>query len=168
LAAFAATSALFLASPGSAQTFSTYEFTGNCEDCSPANTPATATLILKDYQPGTAVAAGNLVQFTYGSNIISWDTSHDSVGTTTGFTLSGTLGGSEGAYEFGIRQSMTGGDFLFFTQTSGYFNLSILPPAQGGGDGTPPDGTGFDYGMLGTWTLVADATGAVPNQRPGP
>lgn len=150
LAALTLTSALFLAAPGSAQTFSTYQFIGNCEDCSPANTPAIATLVLKDYHPGAQLTTSNLVSFTYDSNIVSWDSQSPDLGATLQLELYGSLGTATASYDVSYHQLTSNGDGLTFTTTVTGFNYDLVRI-------TAPPG-GLDHGT-GTWTLVSGDPG---------
>ena len=70
-------------------TFITYGWTGTCLDCAQDPTPASATLTLKNYTPGTAVLGSNFVSFHYISPLFDETTPVESF-------ISGTLPGAPG------------------------------------------------------------------------
>jgi len=149
-----ALSALFFASPVAAQSNTlTYLFTGNCEDCNPANTPATATLVLKDYQPGTQLSTSNLVSFTYDSNIVVWDSQNLGTDYAVELGLAGSLGTSSGSYDVYLHELTFTGSGVDFTTTQASFNYASIIFF-----GVPG---GLDHGT-GTWTLVSGNPGPVP------
>lgn len=147
---FAALPALFLAWPASAQTYLTYQFTGNCEDCNPASTPAIAVLVLQDYRPGDELTTSNLVSFTYQSNLVTWPPQN--IGDILDLGLSGQLGTSTGTYDVSFNERGLFGDGLIFTTGHDSFNYDVVNV-----QGVPG---GLDHGT-GTWTLVSGAP-AVP------
>ncbi len=59
----------FLAGLSHASTITTFDFTGDCTDCTGQ---ATATLVLQNYTLGDPLETSNFVSFSYSSNLISF------------------------------------------------------------------------------------------------
>ena len=102
----------------------TFTFSGQCADCTGYGT---GTLQVQDYSLGTSLTDANLVDFTYSSNLTSFDInpvnddgllSHDS--------LSGSITTAPGYYSIDVAQN-----FLIFTTaeftsgTDGTWNATV-------------------------------------------
>lgn len=115
-------------------TFSTYGWTGICLDCAQGPTPASATLTLQNYTPGTDVFGFNFVSFHYMSELLDKTTAVESA-------ISGTLPGAPGgpavfdlqwggASDFNEFRTSANGQWDFFvgginqdTGTNGAFSV---------------------------------------------
>lgn len=92
--------ALSVAAPAAA-TQTTFDWSGTCLDClSSGQSPATGTLVLKDYVPGTALVDANFVSFDYHAG---YDLHYDLSYTQLNYKLSGVLGTTPGPYDFGLN-----------------------------------------------------------------
>lgn len=164
-----AAAALLASAAGSAQAvvalpvLSSFEFSGTCVGCLPANEALRGTLVLQDYLPGTPILAVNLVSFSYaGSNmvdafrVVGWDDGSGAYvfNPDTLDTISGAIGAGGGAADF----SLTYLDGIGF-KTSSLGTWSACSPGTSGyysGDCSPfvalPAGS--DRGV-GTWSAAA-------------
>jgi hypothetical protein len=133
LAATAISAAASLAQATVVSPFSTYSFAGQCTDCSGV---ATASLMLEDYTPGTALDPSEFVSFTYGgSNLLS------SYTLTNAFELEGALGVAPGYYNVSIFGYGDQGYFDFTSTTTGSWSTGPLDVADMGGQGTWNNGS---------------------------
>lgn len=95
----------------------TYKWTGDCLDCNhplDTATPATATLRLHNYTPGTALTStSQVISFQYDSLLYS-------LGTTTPFFVSGNIPAAGGAAAFDIK-------WLSGSQANDFYEFHTYP-----------------------------------------
>ena len=128
----------------------TFGFIGKCADCSGYGT---GTLQVQNYFLGTPLADDNLVDFTYSSNLTSFDINPaaDASRSLNSDTLSGSISTATGPYDIDVAQYF----FIFptaqFTSgTDGTWNASVNEIA-------------LDHGTDGTWNGAAVSAAPEPS-----
>lgn len=114
----------------------TYTWTGDCLDCNfPVNTatPASATLVLHNYTPGTALTSlSQVVSFQYHSLLFD-------LGTTSPYFVSGNIPAAGGAAAFDLRWlggTQANDSYEFHTYTNGaWLFFENFAPADMGRNG---------------------------------
>ena len=122
----------------------TFDFSGQCLDCTGYGS---GVLQVQDYVLGSALADANLVDFSYSSNLTSFDINpaNDSLLLDT---LSGSINTAQGFYDVHVESSFLGLILVssFDSFTDGAWSASTPVPA--------------DFGLNGTWN--ASAVSAAP------
>ena len=137
-------------------TTTTYYFRGNCQDCNPANTPATATLVLQNYTPGNALTDANFFSLSYNSNIVDFSSSPNNSVPPVFYHanhLSGTLGSTAGSYDVSFSDET----FVFFPVGSNSFDTTSAGTFTFLQGGVPAD-----VGNNAQWSPTPFAPGPVP------
>jgi hypothetical protein len=137
---------LFAGLSHAAAIITTFDFTGDCGDCTGEGT---GTLVLQNYTLGDALETSNFVSFTYKSNLV--DITGDSIGSDGG--LSGMLPvdlPGPAIVDIGGLVVVPGCEDC----TEYEFESSIIDSASW-------DVGEYDYGTNGIWSAVAPKT-AVP------
>jgi hypothetical protein len=131
--------------PAPASILQTFNFSGVCSDC---EGNVTATLVLQDYVPGTALANENFVSFSYGgSNLLpAYTISGQSFGFLSG-NIPASLPGAALVIVFGVERA-------FFSQDDGSWDTGVVLVSDPGDGGF----TSADFGQQGNW----GNTSAVP------
>jgi hypothetical protein len=127
----------------------TYDFTGNCLDCSNPQ----GVLVLQNYTFGDPLQASELVSFTYTSSLADVSVTQANLS-----SLTGSLGSTPGSYDFEAVFSTEAGIFTFDTATDGtwVYGPDCVGDSCGGGT------IGIDHGTDGTFS-PATATAPEPS-----
>jgi hypothetical protein len=156
--ALAATPPAEAGSGGPLGPFTTWTFAGDCQDCpfggpgfvpiglEPITLPATGSLVLSNYTPGTQLVPANFKSISYASSLLTYNVEWSP---ELGISMLGILTGGPG------------GDFLQLLLSSAAYTFngeSFTGPMQfitfpGGGWCTGPQ-CAADQGINGTWELA--------------
>jgi hypothetical protein len=168
--ALTSAAALFAATPAAAAGPLTYiDFVGTCSDCAGSGV---GVLTLQDFVLGSALTASNFVDFTYHSNLVSFDITAAKLG-----TFSATFNELPGLDRVDIAQAQPQGAGFFYN-----FHTFLGPQGESGqewfvgstlssGNGSqlPAGGGGEvnDFGPTYTWSQgvngdLPTAPGGVP------
>ena len=120
-----------------------YDFVGVCAEGDCANTGVGHLYLLSSYQPGTDFAGGDILRFTYASNLVSFDlqAADSTLGGYSG-GLSASLPGFSDLTIFGYSSTFSE-RYNFASDSAGIWSVSI----------TQPD---LDHGTNGVWSVVPE------------
>ena len=129
-----------------ANTTTTFQFVGQCADCTGTGT---GLLVLQNYTPGTTLTSSNFVSYTYSSNLINF-----SISSAQLTSISGSLPASlPGVANLSFNGSGVNGQFITNTQNGAYPGYWCAGAA-----------CSSDWGPTHTWSLysapVTPASGA--------
>jgi hypothetical protein len=120
-----------------AGTVSYFAFTGTCRDCTGTGV---GTLELQNYTQGTAISSSNFVDFSYTSNLLTFDINSSSAG----LFVSGT-----------IPTVLPSGNVLFTIED----NATILQSSTGNLGWCAGNSCSDDYGPSYTWSATTAPSG---------
>ena len=112
----------------------TFDFTGTCSDCTGYGT---ATLQVQDYVLGAPLTDGNLVNFTYNSDLTSLTVNPVADSVFFSDTLSGAITSARGPYNISVSQFFFGVLPIdnFTSSTDGTWSVTNLVPDDVGTNG---------------------------------